>query len=633
MLDEGPLDMVVGELSSTGIRPSSPSQGMLEGLERANLFLVPLDYERGWYRYHHLFQELLRHRLRVVLSEEEINSLHRRASAWHAGQRYDEEALGHALAAGDVLGSVRLVESRRVDLFNREDWHTLERWLKRLTEETVRTRPELLIAQAQVLLNRFNLPAAMPLLTEAEVCLEQDESLPEDERLVLQAEMAALLSPAMYFSGDVERTLATTERALQHLPLTHSFWRGLALDFHCLALQATGRMEIAVRMLNKALSDEAAPVSHRNQAFIGLCFVYLAAGNLRQMRQTAELFREFGVKSDHLPAVADANYFAGLAHYEWNELKEAAARFLEVIASRHQVHFISVYFSMLGLIKTELGLGKLDASQAAIDKLRAYALETGNTQYMPEIDFLQWRHFILKDDIVSASQGSPSVPTDTPPTPLMFYEDVHLKQAQFRLAQADKAELSDTVAHLEQQLDEVDQKHGTLRSIQILAHLALAHQKMGQANKALEYLEQSVVRGQGGGFIRTFVDLGPEMAHLLRQLAKRGVAPDYVQEPDYVREPGHVRRILAAFPKTRATPEAIRAIRQDAQAALVEPLTERELEVLQLLGRRLSDQEIAQTLSISVLTAKTHARNIYQKLGVSGRRQAVAKARSLGILL
>jgi LuxR family maltose regulon positive regulatory protein len=144
VLDEGPLDMAVGEHSSTGIRRSSASQGILKALERANLFLVPLDYERDWYRYHHLFQELLRHRLYVALSEEEINSLHRRASTWYEREGYIEEALRHSIKAGDLLAASQLVEKHRHTLINDDEFHTLERWLKLIPEEMVQTRPSMM---------------------------------------------------------------------------------------------------------------------------------------------------------------------------------------------------------------------------------------------------------------------------------------------------------------------------------------------------------------------------------------------------------------------------------------------------------------------------------------------------------
>jgi LuxR family maltose regulon positive regulatory protein len=180
--------------------------------------------------------------------------------------------------------------------------------------------------------------------------------------------------------------------------------------------------------------------------------------------------------------------------------------------------------------------------------------------------------------------------------------------------------LQAVVQHLEELLAAAENRHDTRQTIQILAHLSLAYENEGRRDEAMLVLERALALARPGSFIRTFVDLGPEMACLLHQLAERDLESEYIG------------RILAAFPDTLDAAGFRDEIRQAAQAKLDEPLSERELEVLELLSEQRSDKEIAQALSISVWTARTHARNIYQKLGVTGRKRAVAQAKTLGIL-
>jgi LuxR family maltose regulon positive regulatory protein len=625
--EDGPLNMAVGEPSSFVLRPSSASQGILGAIEQANLFLVPLDDERVWYRYHHLFQDLLRNQLQAQVSAGEIAALQRRASAWCADQGLIPEALRCALAAGDVMEAAQLVEETWYEVLNREDWRTLERWLDMLPDEISAQRPGLLVARAWTSLFQFRLREIEPLLKEADAGLDRGEAtLTEGEERALRGAIDALRSYTWrLLHDDVQHSLACAERALGWVPASFAIARGIALDFQCLAYQAVGRQEEAVNLLTEALNALTLHGAARMQVFIALSLTHLLAGDLHQLDRITSRFLEQAIRESQPASTGWAHYLSGQVRYEWNDLEAADRHFSAVADRRHSASFITVLGSMLSLARVRLAQGRPEQAQETLATLREHSLKVTRTASYPETEAFQAWLALTQGDTVPAAQWTHSFDPNQAKEPFNVLHPPSLTCNRILIAHGTRAGLAEAVRHLQGQLAAAEERHNTRRVIQTLAHLALAYDAQGKGQDALQALEGAVALARPGGFIRTFVDVGPEMAHLLRQLAERGVEPVYVG------------RVLAAFPEIQGAPEAITTIRHDASAAmhaeLVEPLTERELEVLQLLGHRLSDREIAQTLSISVLTAKTHARNIYQKLGVSGRKQAVAKARSLGVLV
>jgi len=279
-----------------------------------------------------------------------------------------------------------------------------------------------------------------------------------------------------------------------------------------------------------------------------------------------------------------------------------------------------VYDSMMVLTLVNKMQGMKEKREETLAALRRFALEIGHTERLHEIDSFEARLALLQGDPRQAIRWAETVHLEIPTGTFLFLEYPTVTKVKALIAERTVASLQDATQSLQKLLAFVRSKHNTFRQIEILALLALAHQAQGQTDDALETLEHSIELAQPGGFIRTYVDLGSEMASLLYQLANRGVAPDYIG------------RILAAFPETPAGDGTALMIRQAAQAEMIEPLTERESEILMCLAQEMPNKVIARTLNISSLTVKRHTVNIYQKLNVHSRKQAVARARALGIL-
>lgn len=275
--------------------------------------------------------------------------------------------------------------------------------------------------------------------------------------------------------------------------------------------------------------------------------------------------------------------------------------------------------SMLNLALTYHSLGMQEKADKTLGALRGFAQESGNLGRLHEIDSFEAHLSILRGNLLPAAHWAETVHLDKPKTTFFFLEFPWATKARVLIAQGTEASLREAIQLLEELIAYAESSHITYRQIELLALLALAFEKQGRRDNALAALKRSVRLAQPGGFIRTYIDLGPDMAHLLYQLAECGVEPEYLGQ------------VLVAFNGPAADDRRKTKV-SVSTSFMVEPLTRRELEILKLLNTGLSNQEIAQALVISPLTVKRHASNIYSKLGVSGRVKAIAQAKALGIL-
>ncbi|MGB3715525.1 MAG: LuxR C-terminal-related transcriptional regulator [Candidatus Promineifilaceae bacterium] len=612
------------------------SEQLLEEIDRAGLFLIPLDYERNWYRYHHLFQELLHHRLQVAISKREIDTLHQRAVTWFAGMGLIGEALHHSLIARDMKGAVQLVEECRHDLLNREDWATLERYLNRLPDEAVRGRPALILARAWVLDLRYQTAGIPPLLQEAEACLSADADVWAESARDLQGEIDALWSIVLVWGGHGEQALERALHAEHRIPQAHAYARSAAIVFLALAYQMTGQARTAILRLDEFLVE----ASKQSDTFIALVlhaqtYIHMLERNFHQAERVLNQLQQIASKSRLLFSLAVSEWALGRINYEWNQLEAANQHFSLAFEHRFAAHYMMTSDSMVALALTHHAQGKPNEANETLDALRRFAFDIGIIERIHELNSAEVRLAIAHGDLQSAISWIETMSIEMAEGyTFVLLELPIVTKARVLIAQGTDASLREAVRLLQALLVRAESTHNVYRQIGILAHLALAYQAQSQTDDALQALERSMEMAQPGGFIRTYVDLGPEMANLIYQLAERRVEPEYLGQ------------VLAAFdePKSvdgRKTKDTTVSLREPDSAApmlygdpyaSIEPLTRRELEILKLLEQDLSNREIGQTLVISPLTVKRHASNIYAKLGTSGRIKAVAKARTLGLL-
>lgn len=607
------LNRLTGSLCDA-LTGQSNSRETLEYLDNANLFLIPLDNERQWYRYHNLFAELLRQRLRDdeqsegADAEKFVSDLHIRASEWYEQNGMDIEAFQHAAAAGDIDRAGRLVEREDLPLHHAGLMKQVLDWLASVSTSEMESRPSLLVRHARLLLACGENKGVKQKLDAAEKALAATSAgrLKQDARSQeLLGRIAANRATLAVSTYQIDSIIEQSQLALQYLPPDEIHFRGATGWKIAYAHLLKGDRTAAEKYYAEAVSSTRDSGIHFNHilAVIGLGMVqevqnklYLAESTLQQ---SLELF------GDHPQPVACAPH-VGLAriYYEWNDLD--AAQF----HGQQSVRFARMFGSRVDrFVECEVFLARLKIAQddveGAISDL-AYLAQT-----------VRENQFVLGIPLVAEAQVSAYLHQGNLPAASKLVEEhkIPLSEARVHLAKGDPENALEVLEGFSQTMAAMGWVNEVLKA-KILQTKAL--HAAGDHEGAMQQFEAVLALAQPGGFKRIFVDEGPVILALLTEITGKGVLPQYVNS---VREAFEAEKL-----------EPIDGDGHKRTQALIEPLSSREIEVLELMDQGSTNQEIADKLFLSLFTVKVHARNIYGKLGVHSRSQASAKARELDIL-
>ena len=570
----------------------------------------------------------MQQRLQARSSQEELATLHRRASAWYAEQGLIQEAIEHARASGDVSGATQLVEAQLHWAFEQEQWVQMERWLRLLPENQIQGSPTLLVAQAWIVQAHGQLNDVPRLLTTAQRLLTSPDSGARDvgdpKYRLLHALMAILWSQFQYRTGQAQASLESARSALGWLPPGQEYVASYAKQWLAAYNQPSGQEDVALVELQQALRDHS---THRNSTarlLFAQAWIYLAAGKLPQLEQTARHLLRLAQDADLALSHSWAHWLLGLVSYEWNKLDESVYHFSVVIANQHLASLWAVQEAMCVLAAAYHAQGLATRVRETAHTMLEWVQEQHNMPQLMTAYAFCGRLALLQDEVEEASQwlemaGNPEVRG-----PMMFFEDPPITTAWMLLAKGDVPSVARGQALLTQLLQHVEAIHSTRKTIQVLALQAWAYNLQGRLTEALDVLECALARARPAGFIRTFADL-PKLSALLQELRKRRKAS---HAPDSKLDP-YLQRILVAMnPPASQAVSTENLMRQEG----IEPLTDRELQILRLLDKDLTNKEIARELMVTPGTVKVHTTNVYRKLSVNNRRAAVTLSKALGLL-
>ena len=615
-------------------------RALLVALEQYNLFVVPLDDRRHWFRYHHLFAEVLRTRL-VDERPDPAPALHRRASEWYEHSGMPVEAIRHALTAGDFGRAAGLIEqSARGMLMGRRE-ETFLTWLKALPEEEMRRRPVLGVYYALAEVS-YDVEAAEARLRDVERLLdstaytnERSETPPAGIVVVDEEELRSLPGVAAIVRayhagalGDVSGNVRHARRALDLLPESEPLWRGAAGALLGLAYWTSGDLEAAYRYLAEGMASLRMG-GDTNQSSSGafiLANIRTAQGRLREAARIYEQALQLAADraGSTPPGTADLYVGIGELRSEQGDL-EAASRYLQRSKELGERGSISEnrYRWYVARARIEEARGNLEGALGLLDEAERLYVRSPDPEVRP-IAASKVRVWVRQGELDEVSgwarERGLSVHDDL--SYLREFEHITLARVLVARYARDRVESSihEAMGLLGRLLEAAEEGVRMSSVVEILLLQALAHRARGDVLRALAPLERVLTLAEPEGYVQIFVDEGAPMAQLLSEAAVRGIMPDYT-----------ARLLSALKAEGKSADEPYPPTAMSAQP-LVEPLSQRELEVLQLIAQGLSNREIGERLFLALDTVKGHNRRIFGKLLVRRRTEAVAKARSLGIL-
>ncbi|WP_420630268.1 LuxR C-terminal-related transcriptional regulator [Candidatus Leptofilum sp.] len=637
LLQTAVLDQLAGSLCDT-LTGQHDGQETLEMLEHANLFIIPLDEERHWYRYHHLFADLLRQRLRQS-QPENMAILQGRASEWYDQNGFVDEAIKYALRAEAFEQAADLIEKAAETVWGRGEDTKLRQWLDTLPTGILFAKPQLCIFHAWSLLATGQQDAAERSLHIVDQVVNYSIKpsapgrLPDADTKQLRGRAAATRAFIAFYQGNVPGMIQFSQQALEHLPQKDAAWRSVATNILGDAYDFQGEVEAAypARLEGVEASKAAGNCYQIIIANLKLALTLRTRGQLAQVveicQQQLYIVDEYG----NCPPVLVGWLMAvwGEALAEMNDLDGAIRQMKKGIALVERGGDLAMIgWSYICLIRVLFTQRDFAAAEEAIQKMEYIDRDNDMPAWITNL-VAAWRAklWLAQGKLETAVGWAEERKLTIPEASSFSLEREHIILARILMAQGRH---NDAARLLQRLLTAAKANGRTARVIEILLLQALISQAEGDMTRAITVLSEAIAQAEPGGFIRTFVDEGQPMAELLSAALGRGDAPSYV------------KRLLAAFPTAAAKSihlniqakiQKPKLVQNSAEALeIVEPLSERELEVLQRISEGLTNREIAERLYLSLNTVKVHTRNIYGKLGVHNRTQAAAKARELGIL-
>lgn len=611
---------------------------MLQALERSNLFVIPLDDRRAWYRYHHLFADVLQARARAA-HPEQIPELHRRASAWYERNDLLAPAVQHALAARDFERAADLIELARPEMDRTYQSAAWLGWAQALPDELVRNRPVLSAAYGWALLDVGELEASEARLQAAErwlvspaagsVASRTESGMVVVDEAQFRALPASIATARAYRSlalADIQATVDYARQALEAAPAEVYQWRVAAASLLGLALYTRGELPEAERalvelhgeMLQAGLIEDAISLT-----FI-LADIRIALGRPQEAastyQQSLKLAEQQGEKTS--PVMADL--YRGISELDL-ELGDLQAAEQSLTTGERLGRQASLTNWPYRLLVAQAGLqeaqGDLEGALARLEAAERGYIRNPLPDVRP-IAALKARLWIRQGDLSSAQAWAQAEGLSSEEKLSYMREFEHLTLARLLIARYERGEDGETIRQaaglLERlrQAAEAGQRTGS--AIAILVLQALAFQAQENTDAARERLGQALSLAEPQGYVQVFAGEGRRLMGLLTSLQAQGF------------KPGYIGKLLAA--SGAGTPAGGSGGAPPAGQPLVEPLSERELEVLQLVAQGLSNREIGERLFLAVDTVKGHNRKIFGKLQVQRRTEAVARARQLGLV-
>ena len=608
--------------------PGVTASYFLEELKRNNLFTISLDAGGKWFRYHHLFQKLLASELLRLRGPDHAAALHLRASQWLESEGLIDEAIQHLLAAEDMERTAELVARHRHEALNESQWYVLDRWLGLISTGTMQQHAELLMTRAWIDLNYYyQVEAVQPLLAEIE-SLIGDKSGDEQVR----NELAVCRGYVFWLMGKGAESLQHLNVGLEQIPISHADFRSNGELVFAQAKQMVGRKEEALCFLDDLLAHSTSLDAMREARLtIARVFIHLVEGDLHGGEAANRRMWEIVKRGSPAYVRIWTCYMQGLIHLQRCEWMAAVEHLRRSVENPLIHHARAAVDSMVGLMIAHQALGQKDDVQATLKTLKEYVASLAD----PTMESLA----LSAEARLAILEGQPETVLRrieeselSPEGALLWWLNIpSIARCQALMFNGTPGSLVAAETGLRECVAVIEAQHNSYQLIRVLTLLALVCERQRKTEEALRTLKQAVAMALSSNLVLPFVELGTPMVDLLNKLPTENEFVTRIKR--LVTAADFSSHSFATGDVGAGTPLPPKPNGEHMVSGRnCDELTNRELDILDLLAQRLRDKEIAAHLNISHHTVGSHLKQIYSKLGVHGRRKAVDEATKRGIL-
>ncbi|MEA2078709.1 MAG: hypothetical protein U9P00_02415, partial [Pseudomonadota bacterium] len=498
-------------ISQTGAIPAAE---ILNDLKSTNFFLIPLDREGKWYRYHHLFRDLLRHRLQSQLDPEQIRTLHNRASRWFEENGFTEEALTHAFSAGQADRAADIVSRQRYTLLNQARWQQLHLYLRRFPPEFVNAQPEMAMLKTWLAYHQGHYDQLPSELAQVEAAMTKRDLVPETARR-LKAEISAARSLVFITEANTEQTITEAQFSLQNTPPELWIVRSLARVTLAAAYQAQGELSRAYETVYGAIDEEINQSNNlKATTYLTACNIHWMAADMPGMLAAASKCIELCDRPYMGQILRGARHHLGCLHYLQNDLVAAENQFGEVVQQQYLNYGDFFAYSAFGLSLIHQAHDRPEKAKDVAEIALTHILETGAMTLLPVARAFQAELALRQGDLSTASRWAEQFKSP-PPLALMhrFYEP-RLTLVKTWIAEATNTSRRRAAEYLSQLQEFAELTHNKIVLIDVLTLSAMVHAEDDDEPVALNALSKALDLSAPGRIILLFVDQGPPMAHL-----------------------------------------------------------------------------------------------------------------------
>jgi LuxR family maltose regulon positive regulatory protein len=614
-------------ISKTKTKTCSLSgSAFIDHIESNNMFCIPLDDRRKWYRFHHLFADLLQRELKRRFGENVAMELHNRAGSWFAQQGNPDEAIQHMLSANNVEAARQIVIFNRYDLTEHEQWHRLERWMNALPKDSVDNDPALLTIQAWLHENRERVPEMLDVVERCEKLVsERPQPIGESRKII--GELNALKASHFYLKGDLRHAKEYADLAIAQIPRNHLSERAFALLVWAFTYQMEGNATEARRVVYDAMrEDPTGGSTYSARLLLTLCFIDWLEGNFTDLQQHARQLLTVGRESDLLESKTFGNYHLGIMYYCLGDTDKALTYLNPAIQKGLLTDPNTYLHASCARALLYQNEGQSDKAHRTVREMFQHSLQSKNTALLQITRALNAEISLRQGNEGDALSWAREYAFDPLKQAVRFFVP-QLTQAKILMTKGTITEKKTACDMLGRMHEFFGTRHNKHCMIEVCALKSTYLYSEGDQSAALSELKTALGLAYQSKRAQPFLSLGQDMARLLELVRNEGEFETYAGE------------LLAAFGKydstqrPKETSSVISAtLSTDPDQAGDNPLTNREIDIVQLLADRSSNKEIATKLYISPDTVKRHTINIYRKLSVHNRQDAVTRAAELGLL-